>query len=126
MESPAPPTPNWLSDLTGQRVSDGVARTVFRYFFPIASVAMATVIDRHVPPLKNEAGIPLFFAAIMLSAWFGGWGPSLLATIASAVATTYFFDNIPGAAAVGWDDVIRGCVFLMVAALISSLTAIRK
>ena len=126
MDPTSSPSPNWLSDLTGRRVSDTAARQVMRYGLPICLVALATLIDRHVPPLNNERGIPLFFAAIMLSAWFGGWGPSLLATILSAVATTYFFENLPGAARVDWDDVIRGVVFLMVAALISSLTAIRK
>src|SRR5437764_15118668 len=96
MDSASPSSPNWLSDLTGRRVSDTASRQVMRYGLPVCLVALATLIDRHVPPLTNESGIPLFFAAVMLSAWFGGWGPSLLATILSAVATTYFFENPPG------------------------------
>src|SRR5437763_11238558 len=88
---------NWLSDLTGRRVSDRAARAALHYGGAILLVGLATLIDRHVPPLKNENGIPLFFAAILLSAWFGGWGPALLATVTAAVATTYFFDTLPGA-----------------------------
>lgn len=127
MERAASPTSaNWLSDLTGRGFSDRAARAVLHYGGAVGLVALATLLDRHVPALKNENGIPLFFAAILLSAWFGGWGPALVSTVTAAAATTYFFDNAPGAARIGWDDITRSVVFLMVAALISSLTAIRR
>jgi len=34
---------------------------------------------------------PLFYAAIVVSAWFGGMGPGLLAVVLSAVSIDYFF-----------------------------------
>lgn len=33
---------------------------------------------------------PLFFAAVMVSSWYGGLGPGLLATALAALACIYF------------------------------------
>jgi signal transduction histidine kinase len=75
----------------------------------------------------GDAGIsPLFFAAVLLSAWFGGLGPGLYATVLSGVATAYFF--IPHANSVeGIRDVApRVMVFTVVAVLAGSLNEATK
>ena len=90
-------------------------------------VVGALVVTLRLKPLLGESISPLFFAAVMLSAWYGGLGPGLLATALAGWASAYFFpDNPPGAAVFSWDDGIRLAVFLMVAALISSLTSLRQ
>jgi K+-sensing histidine kinase KdpD len=38
---------------------------------------------------------PLFMCAVMLCAWHGGIGPSLLATVVSALAFHYYFRHSP-------------------------------
>ena len=63
----------------------------------------------------------------MVSAWFGGLGPGLLATaLAGWASTYYFYDMPPGTGVFGWDDVLRLMIFLMVALLISFLLDIRR
>jgi PAS domain S-box-containing protein len=100
---------------------------VLGYCLACASVALALLATLHLKPLLGESISPLFFAAVMLSAWYGGLGPGLLATALAGWASSFFFpNNPPGAAVFSWDDGIRLAVFLMVASLISSLTSLRQ
>src|SRR5215218_623913 len=41
--------------------------------------------------IVQETPFLLIFGAIMISAWYGGLGPGLLATFAAGLATDYFF-----------------------------------
>ncbi|HET7272884.1 MAG TPA: PAS domain S-box protein, partial [Rubrobacter sp.] len=43
------------------------------------------------PMIVQETPFLLVFGAIMVSAWYGGLGPGLLATIAAGLVTDYFF-----------------------------------
>jgi K+-sensing histidine kinase KdpD len=43
-------------------------------------------------PLIDPAATPVFFAAVMVSAFYGGLGPGLLATALSTWAIDYFFN----------------------------------
>ena len=52
----------------------------------VAVAATATVMLRRKFPDTPNA---LFFCAVILSAWFGGWGPGLFAGILSTVASVY-------------------------------------
>jgi two-component system sensor kinase FixL len=64
-------------------------RTVWRYGLAVATVAAALVITR---ALSNYTDItPLFYAAIVVSAWFGGMGPGLLAVVLATVSIDYYF-----------------------------------
>lgn len=102
------------------------ARTILQYFLPIALVAIATVLTRRVHQVLGEIS-PLFFVAVMVSAWFGGLGPGLLATaLAGWASAYYFYDTPPGTGAFGWDDALRLMVFLMMALLISFLLNMRR
>jgi len=47
----------------------------------------------------EAAPVSLFLCAVMLSAWFGGVGPSLLATSLSALA---FYDLLPAFDSIRW------------------------
>ena len=40
---------------------------------------------------RNRESFLLFFATVMLSAWYGGMGAGVAATILSALASDYFF-----------------------------------
>src|ERR1041385_4145915 len=66
-----------------------ILRALWRYGLAVFSVMAALTITI---PLKQYTDItPLFYAAIVLSAWFGGMGPGLIAVLLSAVAIDYYF-----------------------------------
>jgi len=65
-----------------------------------------------------------FYPAVMLSAWFGGFGPGLLTTLLSALAMDYFW--LPPTFAFGMQepgDLIGFVLFLGVGLLVSALNA---
>src|SRR5215212_7876675 len=63
-----------------------------RYGVAILAVGVAIAVKLLLDPLIVQ-NVPflLVFGAIMVSAWYGGFGPSLLATVAAGLATDYFF-----------------------------------
>jgi PAS domain S-box-containing protein len=63
-----------------------------RYGVAIASVALALALKLLLDPLiVQDTPFLLTFGAIMVSAWYGGLGPGLLATALAALITDYFF-----------------------------------
>src|SRR5262245_10752611 len=63
-------------------------KTLWRYGLAVLTVAVALVITNS---LENYTDItPLFYAAIVVSAWFGGSGPGILAVVLSALAIDYY------------------------------------
>ena len=69
---------------------------------------------------------PIFFPAILLSAWFGGVGPSLLAALLATLALAYFF--LPPIYSLRFDpaELPHLLVFFLSAVLVSSWSAARK
>lgn len=63
-------------------------RTVWRYGLAVVSVAVALLITKSLEQYTDHT--PLFYAAIVISAWFGGMGPGLVAVALAAVAIDYF------------------------------------
>jgi C4-dicarboxylate-specific signal transduction histidine kinase len=64
---------------------------IWSYGISVLSVTSALIISRW-PALHLEAApVSLFLCAVMLSAWFGGVGPGLLATALSGLAFYYYF-----------------------------------
>src|SRR5437763_2883604 len=97
------------------------------YLLAVALVAAATWVTIRIKPHMGESISPLYFAAVMVSAWYGGWGPGLFAAALAGWASAYFFlEKPPRSAPFAVDDTMRFVVFLMVHGLISSLTSLRK
>jgi signal transduction histidine kinase len=64
----------------------------FRYFIAIATTAVAfTARFLLEPALGNVAPLLVFTLSVMVSAWYGGLGPGLLATALSLLLGDYFF-----------------------------------
>jgi len=63
-------------------------RTLWRYGLPVVSVAVALIITKSLEEYTDVT--PLFFAAIVISAWFGGRGPGLLAVVLGTITIDYF------------------------------------
>src|SRR5919112_1179619 len=65
---------------------------LLRYGVAVLVVGMAFLVKLLLDPLiVQETPFLLVFGAIMISAWYGGLGPGLLATVAAGLATDYFF-----------------------------------
>jgi PAS domain S-box-containing protein len=65
---------------------------LLRYGVAVLAVGMAFLVKLLLNPLiVQETPFLLIFGAIMISAWYGGLGPGLLATVAAGLATDYFF-----------------------------------
>jgi C4-dicarboxylate-specific signal transduction histidine kinase len=67
----------------------------YRYGLAILAVASALVITKSLKPTVFPT--PLFFAAIVISTWFGGTGPGLAAIVlATLVLDVYFVSPVRG------------------------------
>jgi C4-dicarboxylate-specific signal transduction histidine kinase len=62
---------------------------VWRFGLAIVMVAVALLVTRAL--LEYTDITPLFYAAIVVSAWFGGRGPGLVAVVLSGLAIDYYF-----------------------------------
>ena len=62
---------------------------LYRYSLAAISVCAATAATRALRGVGDSGISPLFFAAVLLSAWYGGLGPGLLATLLSSIAAAY-------------------------------------
>lgn len=63
-----------------------------RYAIAVISIALATLFRWWLDPIL-ETHIPFttFYAAIMITAWYGGVGPSLLAIVSGAILASFLF-----------------------------------
>jgi signal transduction histidine kinase len=95
----------------------------FRYAASVLVVALAAVLTRLLRNFGDSGISPLFFAAVLVSAWVGGLGPGLVATALSGVATAYLLLPRDTSLLVIQDVVLRVMVFTAVALLASSLHA---
>ena len=57
----------------------------------IATYYVRIILEMLVPPLHDTSPFVMLFPAIILSAWFGGLGPGILATLLCAAVADYFF-----------------------------------
>jgi K+-sensing histidine kinase KdpD len=97
-----------------------------RYLIAIAVVAGAAVLTDVLPDEVERRNATLFFGAVMVSAWWGGLGPGLVATFLSAVSIAFFFTPALRTFGLAADDQIRLSLFVAVAGLISYLNGARQ
>lgn len=64
-------------------------RTLWRFGLAIVTVAVALIITKSL--VRYTDITPLFYAAIVISAWFGGRAPGLLAVALATVSIDYYF-----------------------------------
>lgn len=65
---------------------------LLRYGVAAGAVTLALLIKLLLEPvIVQETPFLLVFAAVIVSAWYGGLGPGLLATVTAGLATDYFF-----------------------------------
>ena len=104
-------------------VKSGIGSFVLRYGLALGAVVLATLLTKLLEPFIAPSIYPLFVAAIVVAAWYGGLGPALLATVISTVALDYFFILLPGHTLIpGVIYPLRLAAFGLVAIVISALT----
>jgi C4-dicarboxylate-specific signal transduction histidine kinase len=99
---------------------------IWSYGIGVLSVAAALVISRLPAVHLQDAPVSLFLCAVILSAWFGGIGPGLLATALSALAFNYYF--LPPIHSLGPkpDEIPRFVIFTVSALFVGSLSAAQR
>lgn len=92
-----------------------------RYGAAVLAVMLALLLTQMSGDLLKLTPTSLFFAAVMLSVWWGGIKAGLLATALSALAVNYFFIPPLHALSVHLDDLLRIVVFGLVASVSNML-----
>src|ERR1700726_3242017 len=101
-----------------------VAPAVWRYGLSVLSVAISTVVTF---PLESfGVRTSLFFPAVLLSTWFGGTGPGLLAVLLSTLSINFFFTEPFFAFQFSVRDIPTTIAFLFSALVLSSWSTARK
>jgi C4-dicarboxylate-specific signal transduction histidine kinase len=102
------------------------APAIWSYGLAVLSVAVALIISRWPPLHLQDSPVSLFLCAIILSAWFGGAGPELLATALSALAFYYYF--LPPIYSLGPkpEEIPRLVVFMVSAAFVGALSVAQR
>jgi len=107
------------SDSSAQRAS-----ATWRYGVALSSVAAALIVTLLVRPDALVA--PVFFLAIIVTAWIGGFGPGLVAAVLATLVIAYFF--LPPTFSLRSDvaEIPHLLVFFVSAFLVSSWSAARS
>jgi len=95
---------------------------VGRYGFAILMVALATLITWAVPLLGERVPFALFYAAVMLSTWYGGKLPGFVSIALSALLSGILFLPPTPSHRIGLEGVLLLGVFLFVSLVINHLT----
>jgi PAS domain S-box-containing protein len=100
---------------------------LFHYGVAITVCLLALLLRLLLAPLLQEnAPLLVFIIPVMISAWYGGIGPGLLATALSATIGTYFFiEPALGFSVAGLAEPTRITIFLTEGILISGLNESR-
>jgi len=77
-----------------------IPSAIWQYALAMVSVAVALAITDWLEPYTTLR-TPLFYIAIISSAWFGGMGPGLLALALSTLAVEYYFAPTASVAELG-------------------------
>ena len=100
---------------------------ILAYAVAILSVTTAMVTGLLLDQfLQTTPYVSLFLCSIMFAAWFGGFGPSLLATAIAVLLFTYYFVDPGGSFEVAAKDVPRVALFTITALFVVSLSAAQR
>jgi signal transduction histidine kinase len=95
------------------------------YGLAVVTVTLALILTLLLLPVLHKTPAVLFFAAVMISSWYGGFGAGILATILSVFSIDYFVLPPRFALSYAETDFLLLGVFVLVASLISWLNAKR-
>jgi K+-sensing histidine kinase KdpD len=116
---------NKTSSLVGKQAS---RRIPFRsYGVALLSVTVALGVTLLLRPWLDLTITPIFMLAVMVSAWYGGWQPGLVATVLSTLAINYFFiEPLYSLQILNLETIVRLSTFIAVAGSIGWLNQSRR
>jgi PAS domain S-box-containing protein len=97
-------------------------KPLLRYGFAVLMVALAATLTWAFPLLGQRIPFALFYVAVLLSTWYSGKWPGLLATALSAFLSGLLFLPPTLSLKVGLEEVLLLGVFLFVSLVINYLT----
>jgi len=78
------PLPRWLMSRQARRISE--------YVVSVLMVLLATVLRLGLDPVLGEHHpFTLYFGAVAIASWYGGFGPGILAIVLSYLGADWFF-----------------------------------
>lgn len=94
-----------------------------RYGVAVLAVLSAWLLMLWLDPWMSMKNSPflMFFGAVLISAWYGGMGPGLLATFLSVPISTFFFIAPENSLLLQLSDSLRLFLFVLQGILMSSL-----
>jgi signal transduction histidine kinase len=98
---------------------------ILRYGASALAFGAAWLLTYALWPWLDPASTSLFFAAVMVAAFYGGLGPGLLATALSTLTIDFFFTPPFNTLDFTVSNLVRAGVFILVAIITSSLNATR-
>jgi PAS domain S-box-containing protein len=99
---------------------------IWSYWIAVFSVAAALIISRWPMLHLQDAPVSLFLCAVILSAWFGGLWPGLLATTLSALAFYYYFLPPIHSWHAKPEEIPRFAIFMVSALFVGSLSVAQR
>ena len=99
---------------------------IWSYWIAVVSVAAALIISRWPTLHLQDAPVSLFLCAVILSAWFGGAWPGLLATTLSALAFYYYFLLPMHSWHAKPEELPRFAIFMVSASFVGSLSVAQR
>jgi C4-dicarboxylate-specific signal transduction histidine kinase len=99
---------------------------IWSYGIAVLSVATALIISRWPALHLETAPVSLFLCAVILSAWFGGVGPGLLATTLSALAFYYYFLPPMYSLTAKPEEIPRFVIFMVSTLFVGTLSAAQR
>jgi K+-sensing histidine kinase KdpD len=96
------------------------------YVAPFVLVPLALLVVLGIPALREKTSLLPFLAAVVVTAWFGGMGPSLIAAFLSALLWSLFVVEPSSRLSLTSDDLTRLCLFVLLAVLVSLMYSARQ
>ncbi len=97
-----------------------------RYGIAVAAVGVAYLLTWLTWPVMDRIPLALFFAAIMVGAWYGGLGPGLLATVLAGALGEYYFIPPYESISISLEGALRTAMLGFAALIINSFGATRR
>ena len=99
---------------------------IINYGVSVLSIATALVVTRWLDLELHSAPVSIFICAVMFGAWFGGFGPGVLAIVLATLAFKYYFVLPIGSFAVDSAEIPRVIVFALAAFFVGLLSASQR
>jgi PAS domain S-box-containing protein len=99
---------------------------IWGYGIAVLSVAAAMIISRWPPLHLQDSPVSLFLCAVILSAWFGGVWPGLLATTLSGFTFYYYFLPPIYSLDAKPEEIPRLLIFMVSALFVASLSVAQR